>query len=298
MVQSFTTVIPCHNYARFLRSAVTSVLDQGYPSDIVVVDDASTDEPAAALAGLDVRVIRHSTRLGAAAARNTGWRASTTEWIAFLDADDVWLPGKLDAQVSYLEAFPDCKFLYADMVRFDRFTSRIVGLWSDDLKPVTGKAWRQLLVENVIPCCTVIIRRDVLEAVGGFDEQLEAYEDIDLWVRVAQRWPLHYLSKPVAEYRMHGKSLSRASSAMANGRFRSIMKALSCEDPTESVGEILGAGFLDLGVAEYLEHRSASARRFLLLAAGNQPSLLPKAFPVYLKSLVGRHIFARLGRRR
>src|SRR5215217_2869902 len=104
-VQTVSVVIPCHNYGHLLDEAIKSALNQTYPpAETIVVDDGSADNTAAVCARYQVRYLRHERPRGAAAARNTGWRATSAALVAFLDADDVWIPDKLERQTARLAA--------------------------------------------------------------------------------------------------------------------------------------------------------------------------------------------------
>jgi glycosyltransferase involved in cell wall biosynthesis len=180
-----SVVIPTYQHGRYLGRAVASVRAQGRDDlEIVVVDDGSTDETPrvlAELAGPDLRAIRVS-HAGRTAARNRGIRESRGEWVAFLDADDRWLPGKLDAQMRALARAGDAAaFTYGGSAMVD-----------DDgevrsLRPATPACTPATLVwGNQVPTSSVVARRSALTAVGLFDESLPSLsEDWDLWLRLA-----------------------------------------------------------------------------------------------------------------
>jgi glycosyltransferase involved in cell wall biosynthesis len=151
--------------------------------EILVVDDGSVDHTRAALeemSGADLRIIRQSNA-GPAAARNAAIRSACGEWIAFLDADDFWLPGKLSAQFRALEGAPDCAFSYADTIR--RHAAGI----EQHQRP--RKIYRELFLDLLFgpefSSATVIVRRSCFDRIGLFDSELRTGEDWDMWLRLA-----------------------------------------------------------------------------------------------------------------
>ncbi len=188
-------IIPARDAAATLARAIGSVRAQDYaPLEIIVVDDASRDAtPSIAASFADVRVIRLPAPQGAAGARNAGLAVATGALIAFQDADDEWLAGKLRRQVALLLAEPDAVFT-ACGARLFGLDGQDRGPLYDGRIPVTGNAaWRGLLARNTIATpCVVAWRRDLL-ALGGFDPALSVAEDQDLWIRLALRGRLAYL---------------------------------------------------------------------------------------------------------
>lgn len=205
-------VIPAHNAAVFLPVALRSLEQQTVrPDAVIVVDDGSTDDTAAVCDQFGVRCIRQEQR-GPGAARNRGVAEVDTEFIAFLDADDWFAPAKLERCVARLIEFgatalaTDAWMVVGDSVLRSKNDHRVV-------PEVVTLEW--LLQDNPVICSTVVVRREALLQIGGFDEdpQLMATEDYDLWVRLAQREPLAYLPEPLSFYRSHPGSLG------ANTRF-------------------------------------------------------------------------------
>lgn len=192
--QSVSVVIPAYLAQRHLRRAVESVLAQtALPREIIVVENMSPDgtlalalELAREHAGL-LRVLRQPQR-GAAAARQRGIQAACGRWVAFLDADDWWLPNKLQAQLRCAAANP-----HAAMVHVRGCRQMADGTWQAAAEPFpSGQNWcEQYLARRFsINPSMVMVRRDVLMEVGGFDTRITLTEDTDLWIRIAARWPV------------------------------------------------------------------------------------------------------------
>lgn len=209
---TISVVIPAYNAARYIAAAIDSALLQTYPAvQIIVVDDGSTDATPVLLhpysqAGKIIYVRQENK--GLAAARNAGIRAASGDYIALLDADDIFLPEKLARQAAHLDAHPDCGVSYC-------------GLWHfNDAKPDTmlmldyayysgAEVFRALLKKNFINPLSVVMRRSVFDTVGYFDESLRRSEDWDFWVRAAYAGiRFDYLPERLAKYRMGMASLS------------------------------------------------------------------------------------------
>jgi glycosyltransferase involved in cell wall biosynthesis len=160
---------------------------------LIAVDDGSPDGTLArlrALDGDDLRIVVLEKNRGVATARNRALEVARGEYVAFLDADDEWLPGKLDLQIQVLEEDPAVAVSTCDslLVRLDGSTIR----HHETTTTASGPdAWRTLLRGNFIPTTTVVTRRSLLEQVGGFDEGMPLGEDYDLWLKLAGRGGIH-----------------------------------------------------------------------------------------------------------
>jgi O-antigen biosynthesis protein len=192
-----TVIIPTYNRADLVKGAIESVLAQSYSQwELLVVDDASTDETSTILQGMSderIRYIRHSQNRGGSAARNTGLAQAKGAYIAFLDSDDEWLPTKLEKQVAHFEHLP----LNVGLVYTGALVVRDGGVQEEQRPVHRGSLFRQLLLDNVIvgSGSAVMIRSTVLENVPAFDEALPARQDLDFWVRVAQHYIIDFVDE-------------------------------------------------------------------------------------------------------
>lgn len=207
-----SVVIPVYNSAETIIRAVESVLCQDESSiEIIVVDDGSMDGSAELLAARypqQVIVIRQENR-GAAAARNRGIAAARGEFVAFLDADDEWVPGKLRLQTERMEANPEAALCFADMSHWEH--GREVHssyIRERGLGACGGRIFDRLLRECFIFTPTVVVRRGVFETVGPFDEGLRICEDYDLWLRIAERFELVFVDAPLLKRHRTGANLT------------------------------------------------------------------------------------------
>ena len=225
MSHMVSVVIPCYNQAQFLQGAVDSVRTQTYPHvEIVVVNDGSTDETAAvAAANPGVRYVEQTNR-GLSAARNVGWRASRGDYLVFLDADDLLLPSAIELGMRTIAEHPECAFVSGQHRRLTNDgRARVVGPWV-----VASDHYLALLSGNYIGMhATVLYQRGALEESGGFDEDLRAVEDYDLYLRIARHHPICCHSDVVADYRLHGGNMSRDIGMM----FTSVHAVLRRQEP-------------------------------------------------------------------
>ena len=167
--------------------------------EIVVVDDGSGDgtrEQLESVYGQRLIVLR-TERLGVSGARNHGMAAARGDYIALLDSDDEWLPGKLEAQVRFLEARPDYGMVVTDVVQMDRQRTSYDVLRRREAIPEDGDVLRYVLRNPALAPSSALFRRRVLDDVGPFDTTLPTAEDLDFHLRVALRWKIGVISEPL-----------------------------------------------------------------------------------------------------
>jgi glycosyltransferase involved in cell wall biosynthesis len=220
---SISVVVPCYNAERWIVAALESVLAQDWPvREVIVVDDGSSDGSAQLVRSRfpHVTLLQQPNR-GVAAARNQGIERAQGEWIAFIDADDIWLPGKLKAQWEALAAEPGTRLAYTAW-----------HVWKSDEPYPTQDLLDELCAEAGVPqrwagpsgwiypellldCCvwssTVLAHRSLFAEIGVFDPGLRIGEDYDLWLRASRVTPILRVAQPLALYRMHPKSITKAA---------------------------------------------------------------------------------------
>jgi len=220
-----SVIIPTYNRGWIVRDAIDSVLGQAYADfELIVVDDGSSDRtpPILDAYGDRLRVIRQANQ-GVSAARNRGIGESSGTLIALLDSDDIWLPKKLAVQVDFFKRNPAALICQTEEI------------WiRNGLRVNPGKRHRKpsgMIFERSLELClvspsAVMVRRELFEKVGLFDESLPACEDYDLWLRVGCRFPVHLIDKPLTIKRGgHEDQLSRQSS-LDKYRIRSLVKLI------------------------------------------------------------------------
>lgn len=281
-----SVVVTCYNYARFLRESVESVLGQTYPDcEVVLVDDGSTDETpeVAARWGDDprVRYVRQANA-GQAAAKNHGIRLAREPLVAFLDADDRWDRTKLAKQVP-LFARPAVGVVYARGLFLDGSgNTRVPATVRRHGGARAGRVTTALLYDNIVPFSSAVVRRELLDQVGGFDENLAMAIDWDLWLRLSRLCEFDWVDEPLLHYRVgHGDQMSRQ-----------ILVRLEC-------CERILAGFLDRHRSELpaADVRDALAYSYAQRGELLEPSERGKALRYYARSLAQRplHLPAWLG---
>jgi glycosyltransferase involved in cell wall biosynthesis len=205
-------VVTTYNHAHYLAQALESVCAQTRPVDaIVVVDDGSSDDPAAVAARFpNIRLLAQENR-GLAAARNAGLAAIDTTYVVFLDADDRLEPRAAEAALACFARAPESAFVYGGH-RYIDAEGREIGQRFD---PPGERPFTQLLRGNFIGMHgTVMYRRDRLDEIGGFDERLRRCEDYDVYLRLARNHPVAGYPDLVAAYRLHGDNMSTDHRAM------------------------------------------------------------------------------------
>jgi glycosyltransferase involved in cell wall biosynthesis len=204
-----SVIIPTYNRGWILHEALESVLAQDYPDfELIVVDDGSTDRTPAVLQryGNRLRVLAQKNR-GVSAARNRGIAAAKANLIAFLDSDDLWLPGKLKAQVDFFQHHPGALICQTEEIWIRNGVR--VNPAKRHRKP-SGMIFEASLHLCLVSPSAVMVRRRLFEQVGIFDESLPACEDYDLWLRVGCRYPIHLIETPLVVKRGgHADQLSR-----------------------------------------------------------------------------------------
>ena len=185
--------------------------------ELIIVNDASKDDSLVtlqALAAQDdrIKLISHDRNLGASRTRNDGLRAARGEFVAFCDADDLWKPGKLEAQIKLLGENPSCDATYCDSEIIDE-TDRVTGeLFSQQFpppQPASGNLFPALCVRNFVNMQTVLLRREAVGELLYFDEGIKWVEDWWQWIRLAHKHRFCYDERPLAQYRVHSQSTGR-----------------------------------------------------------------------------------------
>ncbi len=235
-----SVIIPTYNRAAICKAAVESVLAQTHGNvEVIVVDDGSTDNTRDVISGLDKRVRYISqANAGVSAARNTGLKAATGDYIAFLDSDDSWLPWKLEAQLSVLQAFPEVGMVWTDMLAVDengkilhesyiqlmyaaylyfdrdkhfRVSRDLVDVWEGcperfyGKKCYSGNIFSWMFMGNLVHTSTVLLRRDRQKNVGLFDVDLiKSGEDYDFHFRTCREGDVAYIDVPSIRYQVGG----------------------------------------------------------------------------------------------
>jgi glycosyltransferase involved in cell wall biosynthesis len=214
-----SVIIPCYGGERFIRDAIASVLSQaGADIEVIVVDDGSPDASVAVVEAIGdprIRVVRHDRNRGIAAARNTGLRAAQGDLVAFLDQDDLWLPGRVEAQLRELDrprASGGVGLVFCDVVNRDvsgrewRLPVRVPAC-VHELEPVPLLA--RILAHNFVNLGSALMRRSVATAAGSFDEAIHGgSDDLDLILRAAEHSRFAHVARVYFVHRVHERNFT------------------------------------------------------------------------------------------
>lgn len=204
-----SVVLPVYDQPGLLREALESIQKQSVEDvEVVVVDDASEDaiSPVVSEFGEWIRLVCHETNQGAAAARNTGIEHAMGKYIAFLDADDIWEPTKLEKQRTIFEHADDnVGLVYTGFVQYE-----LDGTKWERYPEARGDIYiKELERDRIHPTSTVMVRRDVLGNVGGFDTALPSRQDYDLWIRITELYEVDYVDENLVDKREQPDSISK-----------------------------------------------------------------------------------------
>ncbi len=204
-------ILPTYNCAAFLPHSIGTILLQTYNSyEIIVIDDGSTDNTKEVLHPFMQRIkyIRLEQNKGLPTARNIGIRSAQGKYIAFIDADDLWLPEKLQTDIEYFETHSEVSMIYSKHINIDEKGDDLDGNTKRQLP--SGNIFTQLFSEqNFIITSSVVVRKEVFETTGLFDEQLFNCQDWDMWLRIAFHFQVAGINKPLVKYRHNPHSLSK-----------------------------------------------------------------------------------------
>ncbi|OGW82203.1 MAG: hypothetical protein A3G33_10785 [Omnitrophica bacterium RIFCSPLOWO2_12_FULL_44_17] len=310
-----SVILPTYNREKLLREAIESVKKQTFADwELIVVDDGSTDATRDILkdyCAKDLRIkMLRGNHGGAAAARNLGMRAASGKYIAFLDDDDLWLPEKLLLQYGVFEKYPDVGFVFTDGMivnedgRQERkllpYQHKAFCEWLTNCKTVepflyVGQLHEVLIAGNCIATPTLVLKRETVETVGGFNANYEIGEDYDFWIRLSRHFSGALLKVELVTIRITASGLSGAEGER-DYRWREAeipileahLLAVSHEQRKSLMNRIKQHGRLAGGY--YLKQRDRKRSRKLLMKSLQyqfyQPKILLYLFVSYLPLFV------------
>lgn len=294
-----SVIIPTYNRRELVQRAIASVLSQTRPvEEIIVVDDGSDDGTGEALAqafGDRVRCVRQANA-GVSAARNHGLRLARGRFIALLDSDDEWLPEKTQRQVAWLDAHPGFGMVLCDVMRmdaqhreFDRFRRR-------EQLPEDGRVLKWVLLNPALAPASMMMRREVYESVGGFDESLPTGEDLDYHLRIAARWPIGVVDEPLVRA-MRGHDGLSSLARTYDDYVRVIERAVAQASGTvarEDLDRALARAYARNARGMVLLRRWPDAWRLARAAWRHEPDAAARASLLGLAPLAARRALAAL----
>jgi glycosyltransferase involved in cell wall biosynthesis len=289
-----SVIIPSYNSAAYLPEAIESALGQTVPPlEVIVVNDGSTDGTARILDQYRgrIRSIFQENR-GLSAARNRGIAAARGDLIAFLDADDIWLPEKLEQQLACLAMHPRAGLVHTDIFWWDERTGTKSRRDAEGNEFV-GRCSQSLFFRSRVTPSTMLVRGECLAQVGDFDEAIRrpTTQDYDLLFRITRYYELAYVAEPLILYRLHGSNFSKQVRAMEEDTLYVLRKVLRA-DP--DLGKALGRRVVherlfdlsfSIGYQYHDAGQSTEARRYLLQALRHRP-LSAATWLLYLANLL------------
>jgi glycosyltransferase involved in cell wall biosynthesis len=218
-----SVIIPTYNSGVFIGEAIQSVLRQTCTDyEIIVIDDGSTDNTGGIIENNFPQVrYFYIPNQGAASARNYGIRRARGEFIAFLDADDLWLPEKLEKQLKVFDADQELMLVFTEHRVFDTTGFRKTTFVKKE-RLMKGDVVKNIFFYSHLTTSTVMVRRHAFQEVGFFEENLIAAEDDNLWMRIALKFRIHLLDEMLVNYRVTENSLSRTAINLFDGGLKNI----------------------------------------------------------------------------
>lgn len=298
-----SVVVPVYNGEKYVAEAVASILSQSHSNlDIVLVDDGSTDASLGILKDFELRDSRvqvlQKSNGGLSSARNFGMRAAKGEYIAFLDADDIWLPHKIERQLNLLIQSKDAGLVYCDNIYIDSVGNEIdVGGFRLD-PTIQGQVFSELVKANKV-CGSgsgVLVPQSVFREVGEFDEKLRACEDWDMWLRISRKYSIKFVADVLVKIRIHPDQMQSSTDKMFLARLTMFLKHADSGFGSESFElKIKDSLTQSLTYKRYrllIDSNGALAAKLLAIVGNNS-----KLF--WLKALVSSYVsgFLRLVRR-
>lgn len=282
--------MPTYNNADFLPDAIQSILQQSCPvAEIIVVDDGSSDHTAQVLEQFTGAISSlRQQNAGPAAARNLGIAAARSEYIAFLDADDLWVANKIERQLAVMRRFDGNALLLGDMAEIGVDGEVVIGsalrkhvmldFFRDLAETPVPDAMARLLQKNFVPTGTVMVRRAILEEVGVFDSGIRYGEDLELWSRVAARYPVICMPEVQLLRRQHETNATKNSGPMLRDLTRVMEKVRNwggAQLRSQGVDpdRLVAAAWADLGYWHFARDEYAEAQHAFMRGFREKPTL-------------------------
>ncbi len=210
MAPAVSVIVPTHNRAHLIGETLQSILAQTFQDfEIIVVDNGSTDgtdRVVAALADPRIRYYWQEDTGVPADSRNAGVRMAQGKYVAFLDSDDLWRPEKLEKQLALFARRPEVGWGYSGAVVF--ISNDPAKAQPRRVRMYRGQVLVPLVLGNFVVCSSIMIRRDILDEVGGFNPEFTRADDYDLLLRIAEKYECDYVDEPLVALRVHSKNFS------------------------------------------------------------------------------------------
>lgn len=233
-----SVITPAFNAESFILETIESVRAQTYENwELIICDDGSTDGTIGVIKSVSdsrIHVIEGGHRGMPAVARNRSLQVATGEFFAFLDADDLWLPIKLEKQLQFLDQHKKCGLVFSQFITIDKSSNMVSNkpLPELSLYPELGNYFQTIAKNNLICNSSVMIRSEVYKVLGDLNESAEhrGTEDFEYWLRVASQFEIGYVEDALVKYRLHGGGISRNILTMRKGAYLAVQRMVGRED--------------------------------------------------------------------
>ena len=293
-----SVVMPCYNAQGTLKETLDSALAQSVQDFcIIAVNDGSQDQTGDILADYAQRhpekmQIVSQVNQGQTVAKNVAIRAGQSEYIAFLDSDDLWDAEKLQKQVAVLDEHPDVGLCYTAAKQVNMRGDQVgrIGVRA----AIQGRCHDELIKGNQIVASSVMVRRSAVVQAGLYDETFRACENWDLWIRIAREWKIAYIDEPLTSYRVHPNNMSKNFEKMMNARLRVIDKHLPGDSVDPMTKRLRTDSLFQTHMAFAKGHiealRMSEARQLLFKTLLLKPTCW-SGYKLYAKTLLGAKLF-------
>jgi glycosyltransferase involved in cell wall biosynthesis len=267
-----SVVIAAFNAERTITETLESIAAQTFRDfEVIVVDDGSTDRTPKIAAGFSQTICLRQPNRGQPAARNRGIAAARGGYVAFVDADDLWKPEKLEKQVKFLAAHPESGMVYSDAEVFDAASGNTICRVSQKCRLHEGDVLERLLLKSFIPSPTPMVRRALFSQTGVFDEapELAIGEDWNMWLKIAACSSVGVVREPLAKVRMHAASMTSTANVETSLKAKRLIVERAVQRNPERLSTFKARALIELEISagmRYLRLGKPSNARALFAA--------------------------------
>lgn len=268
-------VVPCYNHEKYVKETIESIINQTYKNiELIVIDDGSKDNSVSVIQELADKygfTFIHRPNKGLSATLNEGIRLSKGKYFCACASDDIYMLDKIEKQVQFMETNPEYGMCYGKIVEFDDSGYKK----EREIKNAkSGWCFEELILSNFIPAVSQMIKRDIFEDVGNFDEDLYI-EDWDMWLRIVYKYKIGYVDNYLAYYRLHSNNCSSNTLKMHLAKVTIINKWGKIRNISMEINKVNMKTFRDLS-----RFRKKEAINFLLQCLSNKNIIINKDFIV------------------
>lgn len=301
-------VMPTYNCAAYIPESIQSVLNQDFQDfELIIVDDGSTDDTENIVSYfedvLKDRLIYIKTEnQGASQARNTALKSCRGEFIAFLDADDIWMSKKLSTQLKVFEQFSDIALVFSDALIVDAsgksFNKNYIKPWEINLP--AREIYGQILAKrNFIPFSTIITKKSIINDIGVFDDAFKSSQDTDWLLRIAVKYEIKAVNETLSHYRVHPTAISRNIGLRKHDTIAILLKNLNLETPLspsikKEIRTRIAENYYEWGYDEFEHNRFSNAREKFICSMHYSATRYPEKYYYSFLTLLPLNIIERL----